>query len=422
MNGRPLADAAGTVAPDLGLLALRDPALEPVAEKVFRGRRLDRGDALAVATTGDLLGAGRLANIVREGLHGRQTFFNVNRHLNPTNVCAASCALCAFYVPWRRAHEGWTYSVEEAIRVVEGDMDESVTELHIVGGLHPKLGIEYWEDLFRSIRDRFPWLHIKGLTMVELDFYASVSRIGLDELVERLKAAGLASCPGGGAEIFAPRTREIICDHKVSGERWLEVARTVHGHGLRSNCTMLYGHVETPEERVDHLLALRELQDETGGFQCFIPLAFHPENTRLSHLPPTGGILDLQIIALARLVLDNVPHIKAYWVMLGEKIAQVAQLFGADDLDGTILDERVTRAAGGSAGRGMSRARLEHLIREAGRDPVERDTLYNPLVPGSRSAAGSLNGAGGPGGEDEGREGHEDAGHLRALTGLRPGG
>ena len=365
--------------PTLESLRLRDPSLAPVAEKVLAGERLDRDEALVVATTTDLLGVGRLANLVRERLHGDATFFNINRHLNPTNVCVASCALCAFYVPWRRASEGWTYPVEEAVQVVERDVDESVTELHIVGGLHPKLTVEYWEELFRALRERFPWIHLKALTMVELDFIAGASRIGLDELIERLKAAGLGSCPGGGAEIFAPRARDLICDHKTSGERWLEVARTVHGHGLRSNCTMLYGHVETPEERVDHLLALRELQDDTGGFQCFIPLAFHPENTRLAHLPPTGGCLDLQTVALARLVLDNVPHIKAYWIMLGEKVAQVAQHFGADDLDGTVVDERITRAAGGRAGRGMTRARLESLIREARRRPVERDTLYRPV-------------------------------------------
>ncbi len=360
-------------------LDLRDPALEPVAEKVLAGERLHRDDALVVATTSDLLGVGRLANLVRERLHGDATFFNINRHLNPTNVCVASCALCAFYVPYRRAAEGWTYSVEEAVQVAERDVDESVTELHIVGGLHPKLGVEYWEELFRALKRRFPWVHLKALTMVELDFYAGVSRIGLDELIARLMAAGLGSCPGGGAEIFSPRARDLVCDHKTSGRRWLEVARTVHAHGLRSNCTMLYGHVETPEERVDHLLALRALQDETGGFQCFIPLAFHPANTRLAHLPPTGGRLDLQTVALSRLVLDNVPHIKAYWIMLGARIAQVAQHFGADDLDGTVVDERITRAAGGRAGRGMSRVRLEELIREAGRVPVERDTLYRPV-------------------------------------------
>ena len=387
--------------PDVASLRLRDPALEPVAEKVLAERRLDRHDALVVATTGDPLGVGRLANLVRERLHGDATFFNINRHLNPTNVCVASCALCAFYVPYRRAAEGWTYTVEEAVRVAERDVDESVTELHIVGGLHPRLTVEYWEELFRALRERFPWIHLKALTMVELDFYAGVSRMELDELIERLKAAGLGSCPGGGAEIFSPRARDIVCDHKTSGERWLEVARTVHSHGLKTNCTMLYGHVETPEERVDHLLALRELQDETGGFQCFIPLAFHPENTRLHHLPPTDGRLDLQTVALARLVLDNVPHVKAYWIMLGEKIAQVAQHFGADDLDGTVVDERITRAAGGRAGRGLTRDRLEALIREAGRIPVERDTLYRPLGRGpvsSRGGAPSPRAAGAPGG------------------------
>jgi aminodeoxyfutalosine synthase len=215
--------------------------------------------------------------------------------------------------------------------------------------------------------------------MVELDFLASLSRITLEELIQRLIVAGLGSCPGGGAEIFAPRVREQVCDHKTDGDRWLEVARAVHSAGIASNCTMLYGHIETAEDRVDHLIALRELQDETGGFQCFIPLAFHPANTAFDHLPPTGGRLDLQTIATSRLLLDNIPHIKAYWIMLGDKVAQVAQSFGADDLDGTIIDERITYAAGGSSGKGISRARLEHLIREAGREPVLRDTLYRVI-------------------------------------------
>jgi aminodeoxyfutalosine synthase len=215
--------------------------------------------------------------------------------------------------------------------------------------------------------------------MIELDFIATASRMELGELIARLKRAGLDSCPGGGAEIFAARVRNQICDHKTDGHRWLEIAREVHNAGIRSNCTMLYGHVETPEERVDHLLALRELQDETGGFQCMIPLAFHPENTELDHLPPTGGRLDVQTIATTRLVLDNIPHIKAYWIMLGEKIAQIALHFGANDLDGTVVDERITIAAGGTAGAGLERQRLEFLIREAGREPVLRDTLYRPL-------------------------------------------
>jgi len=364
-------------------LMLRDPALAPVAEKVLAGERLDREEGLLLASTDDLLGVGRMANLVRERLHGDATYYNINRHLNPTNVCAASCRLCAFYVPWRDRDQGWTYTVEQAVEIAARDVDESVCELHIVGGLHPKLLIDYYEELFHALKRRFPWIHLKALTMVELDFIARASRLSLEETIERLRTAGLDSCPGGGAEIFAPEVREKICDHKTDGDRWLEVARTVHGAGIRSNCTMLYGHLESATHRVDHLLALRDLQDETGGFQCLIPLAFHPANTELDHLPPTGGRLDLQTMAVSRLVLDNVPHLKAYWIMLGEKIAQVALYFGADDLDGTIVDERITRAAGGTAGAGMERRRLERLITQARRTPVLRDTLYRPIEPHS---------------------------------------
>ena len=359
---------------------LRDATLERVALKVLAGERLSREDGLLAATTDDLLGVGRLANLVRERLHGDTTYFNINRHLNPTNVCVASCKLCAYYVPWRRKDEGWTYSVDQAVEIAARDVDESVSELHIVGGLHPELLVDYYEDLFRALKRRFPWIHLKALTMVELDFIARASRITIGELIARLRQAGLDSCPGGGAEIFAERVRSEICDHKTDGPRWLETARTVHAAGIKSNCTMLYGHIESAEERVDHLLALRELQDETGGFQCLIPLAFHPDNTALDHLPPTGGRLDLQTIAVSRLVLDNVPHLKAYWIMLGEKIAQIALHFGANDLDGTIFDERITHAAGGTAGTGMARQKLERLITEAGRVPVLRDTLYRPIA------------------------------------------
>jgi aminodeoxyfutalosine synthase len=358
---------------------LVDPALAPVAEKVLARERLDPDEGLLAATTTDLLGVGRMANLVRERLHGDRTCYNINRHLNPTNVCVASCKLCAFYVPWRQRGDGWTYSVEQAVEIAARDVDESVSELHIVGGLHPKLLVGYYEDLFRALKNRFPWVHLKALTMVELDFLAKASRLSLEDTIARLRDAGLDSCPGGGAEIFSPRVREEICDHKTDGGRWLDIARTVHRAGIRSNCTMLYGHIETAEERVDHLMQLRQLQDETGGFQCLIPLAFHPDNTELDHLPPTGGRLDLQTIAVSRLVLDNVPHLKAYWIMLGEKVAQVALHFGADDLDGTIVDERITRAAGGTAGAGMSRQRLERLITEAGRTPILRDTLYRPI-------------------------------------------
>ncbi len=366
---------------------INDPQLVPVAETVLASGRLDREQALLVATSRDLLGIGALANVVRERLHGDTTYFNINRHLNPTNVCSASCALCAFAVPISRRDEGWAWSVEEAVTRASEGVDRSVSELHIVGGLNPCMTLSYYEELFRELKQRFPWIHIKALTMVELDFIASVDKLPLEEVIGRLRTAGLDSCPGGGAEIFSARARRRICNHKTDGTRWLEVARAVHAMGIPSNCTMLYGHVETPEERVDHLLALRKLQEHTNGFQCFIPLAFHPQNTRLSNLPPTSGRLDLQTMALARLVLDNISHIKAYWIMLGEKIAQIAQLFGADDLDGTVVDERITWAAGGTAGKGLSRSRLEALIREAGRIPTLRDTLYRALE-GDPSAAG----------------------------------
>jgi len=364
--------AAATLEPFL------DARLAPIAGRVVAGERLTFDDGVILATTHDLLGVGRLANHVRERMHGDVAYFNVNRHLNPTNVCVASCALCAFAEKYG-GPRGWTYTVEEAVVVAARDVTESVTELHIVGGLHPKLGLDYFEALFRTLKARFPWIHLKALTMVELDFITQRAKVPLEEALRRLVAAGLDSCPGGGAEIFAERVRSVICDHKTSGERWLEIAEQVHRFGVKSNCTMLYGHIETAEERVDHLVRLRELQDRTGGMQCFIPLAFHPANTRLDHIQPTTGKLDLQTIAVSRLLLDNVPHVKAYWIMLGQKAAQVALHFGADDLDGTVVDERITWAAGGQAGQGMSRRELEHLIREAGRVPVERDTLYNPL-------------------------------------------
>jgi aminodeoxyfutalosine synthase len=358
---------------------LRDPLLEPIAQKVVDGLRLDRDDGLILTESDDLLGVGRLANSVRERLHGDTTYYNINRHLNPTNVCVASCTLCAFHVPWREREQGWTYSVEEAVEIAARDVDESVSELHIVGGLHPKLLVDYYEKLFRALKKQFPWIHLKALTMVELEFIAKASGLPLEELVVRLRRAGLDSCPGGGAEIFSEHIREQICGHKTDGASWLETARVVHEAGIPSNCTMLYGHVESAADRVDHLLALRELQDRTGGFQCFVPLAFHPENTTLANLPPTGGRLDLQTIAVSRLLLDNIPHIKAYWIMVGEKVAQVALDFGANDLDGTIFDERITHAAGGSAGTALARNRLEHLITEARRVPVLRDTLYRPI-------------------------------------------
>jgi aminodeoxyfutalosine synthase len=352
--------------------------LREIEARVDAGERLDFDDGVFLYRTPELNALGRLANRVRERRHGDRTYYNVNRHLNPTNLCYVECGLCA----WARKpgeDGGYLMSVEQAVEHAAETWDESVTELHIVGGLHPTLPFDYYVDLLRALRQRFPRVHLKAFTMVEIEWLARRARKPIPETIEILKDAGLGSCPGGGAEIFAKRVRDIICGNKISGETWLEVARMVHRAGLRSNATMLYGHVETDEERVDHLVRLRELQDETGGFQVLIPLAFHPENTALSHLPPTTGFQDLKNIAVPRLMLDNFDHIKAYWIQIGPRLAQIALHFGADDVDGTIIEETITHAAGASTEAGMTHQEIERLIRAAGRTPVERDTLYHPL-------------------------------------------
>jgi len=356
----------------------QDPRLEHVLEKVLAGMRLGKEEGLLLYATSDLLGLGWLANLVRERRHGNVTFFNVNRHLNPTNVCVASCRLCAFGKK-PRDPGAYTMSLEQVWAAAGQGWSEEVTEFHIVGGLHPQLDLEWYCGLLAGLKGRFPRVHLKALTLVEIAWLARRAGVGLREALERVKAAGVESLPGGGAEIFSERVRRVICDHKISGEEWIEAAREAHRLGLPSNCTMLYGHVETDEDRVDHLLRLRALQDETGGFQAFIPLAFHSARTRLRHVGATTGFADLKNIAVARLLLDNIAHIKAYWVSLTPKIAQVAQRFGADDIDGTVVEERIHREAGARGGQALRRAELLRLIREAGREPVERDSLYRPL-------------------------------------------
>jgi len=270
-------------------------------------------------------------------------------------------------------------ALEEAWERAAQGYSEAVTEFHLVGGLHPDLQLEYFLDLIRGLKERFPKVHVKAFTMVEIAYLARRSKLTIRETVEKLKAAGVDSMPGGGAEIFADRVRHIICDHKIDGNEWIETARTVHQLGLRSNATMLYGHVENDEDRVDHLLRLRALQDETGGFQTFIPLAFHPDNTALDHLRKTTGLTDIRQIAVGRLMLDNFAHIKAYWQMMTAKIAQIALRFGADDIDGTVIEEKIYHDAGAETPQGMRRADLVRLITEAGRVPVERDTLYRAV-------------------------------------------
>ncbi|MFN8007122.1 MAG: aminofutalosine synthase MqnE [Terriglobia bacterium] len=353
------------------------PELAAIAEKVFEGKSLSFQDGVALYTTPDIHTVGKLANWVREKMNGNVGYFNINRHLNPTNVCVVDCKFCGFA---RKPNKGgYTMSLEEAFQHAQEGYTEAVTEIHIVGGLHPYLQLQYFTDLLRGLKERLPNVHLKAFTMVEIDFLARRAKLSIEETIQALKEAGMDSCPGGGAEIFAERAREIICDHKVSAERWLEIARKVHEAGLRSNATMLYGHVETVEERVDHLIRLRELQAQTGGFQCFIPLAFHPAHTQLSDLPAPTAMLDLRTIAVSRLMLDNFAHIKAYWIMIGAKTAQLGLNFGADDLDGTVVEEKIVHMAGAQTPLGMTRLEIEHLIREAGRDPVERDTLYRPV-------------------------------------------
>jgi aminodeoxyfutalosine synthase len=356
-----------------------DRRLLPIADKVFAHQRLSFEDAVALYRSFDILGMGWLANHVRERMHGDVTYFNVNRHINPTNVCVAACRLCAFGRK-KDAPGAYTMALEEAFATAASGYTEAVTEFHIVGGLHPDLPFQYYLDLIAGLKERFPQVHLKALTMVEIAFLAKRAKLSIEETLRQLKQAGLDSLPGGGAEIFNDRVRRVICDHKIDGEQWLETARTAHTIGLKSNATMLYGHIENEEDRADHLIRLRRLQDETHGFQTFIPLAFHPANTPLQHLFTTTGFMDLKQIAISRLVLDNFPHIKAYWQMMSPKIAQIALRFGADDIDGTVIEEKIYHDAGATTPQGMRRAELERLIREAGREPVERDTMYRPVT------------------------------------------
>jgi aminodeoxyfutalosine synthase len=356
-----------------------DPKLRPIAGKVTAQQRLSFDDGLTLYRSHDLLGLGYLANIVRERLHGDTTYYNVNRHINPTNVCVAACKLCAFGRQ-KRHPASYQMSLEEVWERAGQGYTEAVSEFHIVGGLHPELDFEWYCRMIAGLKQRFPKVHIKALTMVEVGYLARRGKLTIEECLTRMKESGVDSLPGGGAEIFSERVRRIICDHKIDGNEWIETARIAHKLGLKSNATMLYGHVETEEDRVDHLVRLRELQDETGGFQTFIPLAFHPENTPMHHLRTTTGFDDLKNIAISRLMLDNFPHIKSYWVMMTPKIAQVAQRFGADDLDGTVVEEKIYHDAGATVEQTLHRASLLRLIREAGRTPVERDTLYRPVV------------------------------------------
>jgi aminodeoxyfutalosine synthase len=353
--------------------------LSAIREKVEAGRRLSFDDGLFLHESADLFTLGELANLVRERKNGRFTYYNVNTHLNPTNVCVYRCTFCAFRSDLR-GEKGYVMSDEQILERAAEAGGRGATELHIVGGLHHQLPYEWYLNVIRIIHRAHPRLHLKAYTAVEWDWFARLTGRPTRDLLAEFKEAGLGSLPGGGAEIFHPEVRDKICEHKADAAEWLRIHREAHRLGLRSNATMLYGHIEEPRHRIDHLCRLRELQDETGGFQTFIPLAFHPDNTRLSHLPKASGLLDLKTMAVSLLMLDNFPHIKAYWVMLGIKTAQVALGFGADDLDGTVVHEKIYHDAGSDSPQELSVAEIRRLIDEAGRVPVERDTLYNEVV------------------------------------------
>jgi aminodeoxyfutalosine synthase len=359
-----------------------DPRLTELAAKVEAGRRLSFDDGLALYATEDLPALGRLADAVRRRLHGRRTYFNVNRHFNYTNVCYADCKFCGFYRTPRQP-DAYTHSVEEALKIASQAVAEGATELHIVGGLNTKLPFRYYTDLLSSLKRQHPALHLKAFTMVEIDHMADFYKMPDEDVIRQLKEAGMDSCPGGGAEIFREPTRSQICAHKTDAARWLELSGKVHAAGLKTNATMLYGHVETVEDRVDHLVRLREQQDASGGFQCFIPLAFHPAGTKLAHRPGPSGVDSLKTMAVSRLLLDNFQHVKAYWVMLGKRLAQVALHYGANDLDGTIteggeLTESYSVEAGGEVK--ISKDEIVALVEDAGFEAIERDTLYRPVA------------------------------------------
>ncbi|MCO6045653.1 aminofutalosine synthase MqnE [Aeoliella sp. ICT_H6.2] len=362
------------------MLQTTSPILKPIREKVEAGERLTAEDGLLLESPEvPLPELGELANLVRERKNGNAAYYNINTHLNPTNICVYRCTFCAFRSDLRQAKGYWMNDEQVLARGREA-MNNGCTEMHIVGGLHHQAKYDWYRQVVSVLHDEYPTLHLKAWTPVEIDWFCRLTKKDIRWVMEDMIDAGLGSLPGGGAEIFHPEVRNHICEHKADSRRWFETHRTAHELGLKSNCTMLYGHIEQPYHRIDHLVRLRELQDETGGFQTFIPLAFHPENTKLGaerNIKKPSSLMDLRVMAISRLMLDNIPHIKAYWIMLGVGTAQVALAYGADDLDGTVRHELIYHDAGAKTPEIMSVADIQQLIREAGREPIERDTLYH---------------------------------------------
>ena len=365
--------------PSIDALELISAELIPIRDKVLRGERLTYEDGQLLFATPDLNGVGALANYLTETRNGNRTTFTYNRHLNYTNVCQYKCMFCAF----RRdgdEDDAVVMTPEFVREKLRAEFTDTMKEVHVVGGIHPSLPYEYYLELLRTIKDEKPNLHVKGFTMIELDEIARLAGKPIEEVLPELREAGLDSCPGGGAEVLSPRVHKKLYNGKLPPERWLETTRKVHAAGYKTNATMLFGHIESTDERLDHLVQLRQLQDETGGFMQFIPLVFHPDNTPLQRLGKTTGTDALRTIAISRLMLDNFPHVKAYWIMTGIKIAQIALHFGADDIDGTVVEEHITHDAGATTPQGLTTEQMAALIREAGRVPVLRDTLYEELV------------------------------------------
>jgi aminodeoxyfutalosine synthase len=362
------------------MIRATEPTLQSIREKVEAGARLSLDEGVFLYRPDVPLGeVGELANLVRERKNGRRTYYNINTHLNPTNVCVYRCVFCAFRSDLR-SPKGYLMSDEQILARGQEAVDCGATEMHIVGGLHHQMKYDWYLSLIRILHEAFPRLHLKAWTGVELDWFSRMTGKPIRTVLEEMMAAGLGSLPGGGAEIFHPEVRDRICEHKADAGRWIDIHRTAHALGLRTNATMLYGHIENSFHRVDHLIRLRELQDETGGFQTFIPLAFHPDNTGLSHIKKASGLDDLRTVAVGRLMLDNFDHVKAYWIMLGVGTAQTALAYGADDLDGTVRHELIYHDAGATTPEVLSVEEIRRLIVEAGCEPIERDTLYHRVV------------------------------------------
>ena len=359
-----------------------NPGLKKIAEKVRRQTRITDEEGLLLFEEGSLAFAGALANYIRELKHGNTTYFNRNFHIEPTNVCVFSCKFCSYSRLYAHKDEGWELSIDQMLDIVKTYDGKPITEVHIVGGVHPKMNMEYFIELMQKIKTHRPALHVKAFTAVELDYMFRKAKLTIEEGMKRLHAAGLDSLPGGGAEIFAPEIREQISADKVDAEGWLRIHEAAHNLGMHSNATMLYGHIEKYEHRIDHMRRLRELQDKTGGFNTFIPLKFRNHNNDMSNVPESSITEDMRLYAIARIYLDNFPHLKAYWPMLGRENAQLSLAFGVNDIDGTIDDSTKIYSMAGSEEQNpaMSTEELVTLIKQVKRRPVERDTLYNMVT------------------------------------------